>query len=176
MFDEIYRLFSSEDTGKTTRRRSRQEEVEFQINDLKKSGNHIRKIVQREEDTVIIFNRDDMEPEFILIKALIIPEERVSIERAHLHAYQDENGKLILADIGVFGEIINKGYGSLLLNCLKEYAIDNKFKVIEGWISRIDEDHIERLEKFYKKHEFDLIYNSERKMNMVDLVWRKKDT
>ena len=51
----------------------------------------------------------------------------------------------------------NRGYGSLMMKALITYAKQNDIKFIEGWISEVDDNHIERLYHFYKKFGFDII-------------------
>lgn len=51
----------------------------------------------------------------------------------------------------------NKGYGSVMMLALIDYAKKNEIEYIEGWLSDADKDHIERLYHFYQKFGFEII-------------------
>lgn len=53
----------------------------------------------------------------------------------------------------------NKGYGSIMMGKLIEIAKQNGIKCIDGWLSKADIDHRERLYHFYQKFEFEIISN-----------------
>lgn len=55
-----------------------------------------------------------------------------------------------------------------LIPCM-ENAHEVKVKVITGWISSVDWDHIGRSEHFYRKHAFDLLLDHENKRGTF--VW-----
>lgn len=55
----------------------------------------------------------------------------------------------------------NKGYASVMMNELVKYARQNEFKHINGWLSKVDYDHKERLYHFYQKFGFEIIQNDE---------------
>lgn len=51
----------------------------------------------------------------------------------------------------------NKGYGSIMLEELIEYAKEKEKEYIDGWLSQSDvKDHKERLLAFYKKFGFEI--------------------
>ncbi|WP_404451074.1 GNAT family N-acetyltransferase [Virgibacillus necropolis] len=50
----------------------------------------------------------------------------------------------------------NKGYGSILMNYLKELAHNENVQYITGDIVERDFDHVNRLMHFYRKHNFDV--------------------
>lgn len=50
----------------------------------------------------------------------------------------------------------NKGYGSLMMQKLIEFANQNDFIYIDGWLSRVHFDHKERLLHFYQKFGFEI--------------------
>lgn len=55
----------------------------------------------------------------------------------------------------------NKGYGSLMMKQLIEYAEQNRFECIDGWLSEVDRNHEKRLYYFYGKFGFKIIPNKE---------------
>lgn len=62
----------------------------------------------------------------------------------------------------------NKGYGSLMMEKLIEFAKQNGFVYITGWISKVDIDHVNRLNHFYQKFGFEIISNK-KGMKISDL-------
>ncbi|WP_430788849.1 hypothetical protein VBD025_02125 [Virgibacillus flavescens] len=81
--------------------------------------------------------------------------------------YKDEN-TLHIADIK--GDQ-NKGYGSILMNYLKEQAKEENVQYITGDIVKRDFDHYDRLKHFYRKHEFDVTIDHEEKCG--EIVWNE---
>lgn len=55
----------------------------------------------------------------------------------------------------------NKGYGSLMMEKLIDFAKANKFDVITGWLSCADKGHEKRLYHFYQKFGFEITPNDE---------------
>lgn len=55
----------------------------------------------------------------------------------------------------------NKGYGSLMMEKLIEFARGKQYDYIEGWLSKVDCDHKERLYYFYRKFGFEIISHDE---------------
>lgn len=55
----------------------------------------------------------------------------------------------------------NKGYGSVMMKELLNYARQNGFMYIDGWLSEVDYDHKERLYHFYQKFGFEIIQNQD---------------
>lgn len=55
----------------------------------------------------------------------------------------------------------NKGYGSLMMEKLIEYAKQHGFTSIDGWLSKVDFNHAERLYHFYHKFDFEIIPNED---------------
>lgn len=51
----------------------------------------------------------------------------------------------------------NRGYGSLMMEALIDYARQQGITSIEGWLSSVDVDHIERLYHYYQKFGFEII-------------------
>ena len=75
-----------------------------------------------------------------------------------------QKDKLLLGDIReVFyrDKSINKGYGTILLKELFEYANKKHISNIYGHLSLVDYDHKDRLIYFYEKHGFEITYYEE---------------
>jgi GNAT superfamily N-acetyltransferase len=69
-----------------------------------------------------------------------------------------ENKKIILGDIVCKRE--NKGYGSMAMNILIDYAEKNgNINGIEGFLSYNDERYFDKLVYFYRKFGFSIIKN-----------------
>lgn len=81
--------------------------------------------------------------------------------------YKDEN-TIHIDDIK--GEQ-NKGYGSILMNHLKELAHDENVQYITGDIVERDFDHVNRLKYFYRKHNFDVNINHAEQCG--EIVWNE---
>jgi diamine N-acetyltransferase len=64
----------------------------------------------------------------------------------------------------------NKGYGSILMNYLKELAKNQNIHTITGDIAKRDWDHKDRLVHFYKKHNFKVNIDKETKSG--EIQWR----
>ncbi|MFE7063570.1 hypothetical protein ACFVAD_15590 [Sutcliffiella sp. NPDC057660] len=64
----------------------------------------------------------------------------------------------------------NKGYGSICMNYLKEFAKQQNIQYITGNIAKRDWDHVERLVHFYEKHRFQVKINEEYKSG--EIVWQ----
>lgn len=72
----------------------------------------------------------------------------------------DEETKLI--EIGdITCKRNNRGYGSLMMAKLIEFAKVHDFRGINGWLSYVDYDHKERLYHFYQKFGFEIIQSKE---------------
>jgi hypothetical protein len=52
----------------------------------------------------------------------------------------------------------NNGYGSTLLSYFIERAQEQQIKVIAGWLSPVDRDRHDKLERFYKRLQFDVYF------------------
>lgn len=65
-----------------------------------------------------------------------------------------------ICDIEVFGENEGRGYGSILLQSLINFSIENSVNTIIGWISQTDKNHFDKLDYFYKKHGFNVVWSN----------------
>jgi hypothetical protein len=71
-----------------------------------------------------------------------------------------ENDTLVINDINMRRN--NAGYGSIAMEALLDYAKEQNYHKITGWLSSVDQGHFDRLEHFYKKFGFDVIFNSDK--------------
>lgn len=51
------------------------------------------------------------------------------------------------------------GLGTIAMDCLLNFAKEQGYFKVTGWISSVDADHFDRLEHFYKKFGFDVVFN-----------------
>jgi diamine N-acetyltransferase len=63
----------------------------------------------------------------------------------------------------------NKGYGSVLMEHLKEMAKEENVQYITGDLVKRDFDHVDRLQYFYEKHNFDVTIDHEEEYG--EIVW-----
>lgn len=52
----------------------------------------------------------------------------------------------------------NNGYGSTLLSYFIERAWEQQIGIVAGWLSPVDREHHEELERFYKRLQFDVYF------------------
>lgn len=65
-----------------------------------------------------------------------------------------KDNSIMICDINVRYNC--KGIGTTLVEHLIQYAKDNHYNKITGWISSVDLDHIDRLKHFYGKFGFEI--------------------
>ena len=63
----------------------------------------------------------------------------------------------------------NIGNGSILLKSLVRYARSQEYNSIIGWLSPVDRDHFNKLEYFYEKNGFEVIFNEDRSEGNIKL-------
>ena len=93
-------------------------------------------------------------------------------KRSELFASVEE-GVITINDIRC--TIINNGYGTVLVSELINYAKENEVKTIVGWISNVDNDHMERLVHFYSKFGFEILPTPKDKpegLKLADIILR----
>ena len=104
----------------------------------------------------------------------ILPQKN-TIQDAAVHLYKDHNNVYYMCKISLGHSFINciileedkvieivdiqcetikDGIGSLMMEKLISYASENNYCKIVGWLSIVDEEHIDRLRHFYIKHGF----------------------
>ncbi len=89
---------------------------------------------------------------------------RGSWDSSILAEYRDQN-TIHIGDIRGPG---GKGYGTVLIDHLKEIARDQNIQYITGDIAERDWDHVDRLEHFYTKHNFDIELDAENKSGKIE--------
>lgn len=119
-----------------------------------------------------IFVQDEKYGPFI-IELKVIHKKGIVLNRLLLSADYTCEEMVEIGDIEVFGENEGRGYGSILLNSLINFAKDNSINIISGWISYADKNHFDKLDYFYKKHDFKVIWGSECNITnkAADIIW-----
>lgn len=56
----------------------------------------------------------------------------------------------------------NVGNGKILINYLIDYAKENHYSYICGWLSGVDSNHFDKLEYFYRQCGFQVTFNSKK--------------
>ncbi|AHN22796.1 GNAT family N-acetyltransferase [Lysinibacillus varians] len=137
----------------------------FILNVSHKNGEQI--IVYR-----TIFDQDEKFGVFF-IELKVIHKKGIVLNRIRLSAYYSSEETIELCDIEVFGENEGRGYGSILLDSLINFAIENSIKKISGWISYSDKDHFDKLDFFYKKHGFNVTWGNDTNNanKAADIIW-----
>ncbi|MBO8156866.1 MAG: hypothetical protein H0Z32_10430 [Bacillaceae bacterium] len=82
-----------------------------------------------------------------------------------IQAEYTDNNKIHIADIKGPED---QGYGSILMNYLKDIAIQQNIQAIKGDIVKRDWDHVDRLEHFYAKHNFTVNLDYENKSGSIE--------
>lgn len=62
-----------------------------------------------------------------------------------------------------------RGFGSIAMKMLIDYAKEINVNRITGELSLVDEDHFDRLEYFYKKHGFKVMFNKNKTEGSIKL-------
>lgn len=137
----------------------------FILNVLHKNGEQI--IVYR-----TIFEQD-VKFGLFFIELKIIHKKGIVLNRIRLSANYTCEETVEIGDIEVFGENEGRGYGSILLDSLINFAKDNSINTISGWISYADKNHFDKLDYFYKKHGFNVIWGSDSNITnkAADIIW-----
>lgn len=78
-----------------------------------------------------------------------------------------EDGVLNIGSIQI--DKINLGCGSLAMKAFLDFAKEQKYHKITGWLSPIHLDHFDRLEHFYKKFGFNVEFKSDRTEGIISL-------
>jgi len=75
---------------------------------------------------------------------------------ARMQCYVDSDRSILIGDIRHDREKrdYNKGYGSMMMQKLIDYARENNYRYIHGNLSVVDFDHKSRLHHFYQKFGF----------------------
>lgn len=81
--------------------------------------------------------------------------------------YEYKERHLYIDDFTVVEE--NIGNGSILLKYLIQYAKENHYLYISGWLSPVDKDNFDLLEHFYTKFGFEVWFNEEKSEGKIKL-------
>lgn len=136
----------------------------------------ILSVLQNNGEHIIVYRTTfDQEEKFgpFFIELKVIHKKGIVLNRIRLSATYNSEDTIEIGDIEVFGENEGRGYGSILLHSLVNFAIEHYVNTISGWISHADKDHFDKLDHFYKKHGFDVIWgNSSQIVNKAaDIIW-----
>lgn len=138
--------------------------------------NDLLNVFHKKDEKIIVYSTIfDKEEEYglFLISLKVINKRGLVLNRIRLSANYTSEQEIELCDIEVFGENSGRGYGSILLNSLIEFAKKNSVQKITGWISYADSDHFAKLAFFYKKHDFNVIWHDDTKKSnkAADIYW-----
>ncbi|MBM7094493.1 hypothetical protein JSY36_01890 [Bacillus sp. H-16] len=147
-------------------------DLEFQMFRMQENIKEIAKkwdilgIDQTKEDNwVIIYSSDDKNTCKIMLNDCSAPFR--GKWDFSIHAQYTDDNTIQIDDIR--GEE-NRGYGTVCMNHLKEYAQKNNVQYIKGNLVKRDWDHIDRLVHFYKKHYFHV--NVSKKEKQGTIIWQ----
>ncbi|WP_127505917.1 hypothetical protein [Paenibacillus humicus] len=145
-------------------------EVRWHTTDLEKDGHKVIHVAQnRFGESVMIYRLmygDGMDDVNIHLRVKVISKDGVRVPDSNVHVHV-ENKHMDIADIKIEGERVNRGYGSIMMKGLMKIVHEMQIKVITGWISSVDWDHIDRSEHFYRKHGFDCQLDHENKKGTI---------
>lgn len=145
-------------------------EVRWHTTDLEKDGHKVIHVAQnRFGESVMIYRLmygDGMDDVNIHLRVKVISKDGVKAPDSNVHVHV-ENKHMDIADIKIEGERVNRGYGSIMMEGLMKIVHEMQIKVITGWISSVDWDHIDRSEHFYRKHGFDCQLDHENKKGTI---------
>jgi ribosomal protein S18 acetylase RimI-like enzyme len=155
-------------------------EIKYQSERIINKGFEIISSLKKEDHNLILYrhfyDETPKEDETIIFLGIrVITKKGILYPDPVLKAFfNDEFTEISLADIEIEEYLSNHGYGSILLSTLIEIAEKRNINSITGWISSVDSDHIDRLVHFYKKHNFEVILdtNSSESLKIGDLIWK----
>ncbi|TVY01493.1 GNAT family N-acetyltransferase [Paenibacillus cremeus] len=136
-------------------------EVKYQSSQIEGEGHRILNVVTNKHNERVIVYRlnygDDRDDININLRIRIITNKCVKLPdpNIYLHVFQEDQ-HIQIADIRIEGAHVNRGYGSIAMNEILKLARQLEIKFIDGWISRVDWDHIDRSAHFYRKFGFDV--------------------
>lgn len=70
--------------------------------------------------------------------------------------YKEDDNAIYICDIRMETQYRNKGIGSRMMERLIDYAKNNNIKKITGSLSKVDNEHKERLFHYYKKFGYEI--------------------
>ncbi|HAN09342.1 MAG TPA: hypothetical protein DCP90_01880 [Clostridiales bacterium] len=108
-------------------------------------------------------------PDAFILRLIVITHNGVSKGDIFL-SVNGADGIATITDIRIMGNNINKGYGSILIKEALEIIKKVGYLKVNGEISGVDWDHIDRLKAFYKKHGFEIKLDYEMKKGSIEKV------
>lgn len=173
-------IFSRNKISPLKRKNDIEFEIQYQSEIITSKGFEIMSTIQKEDVNLILYRHfyeetPKEEETTILLGVRVITMKGILYPDPVLKAFFNDNfTNISLADIEIEEYLSNRGYGSILLGTLIDIAKEKKAKTITGWISRVDNDHLERLVHFYKKHNFEVTLdgNSKDSLKIGDLKWK----
>ncbi|GEL77720.1 hypothetical protein [Tenuibacillus multivorans] len=159
------------DTGSQADRQEQLESMEFQIFRMRENMKEISKkyeivgIDQTKHDHwVIVFKDEGKETAQLMINDCEAAFRGAWDSCLQLQ-YKNEN-TIHIDDIKGTEE---QGYGSILMNHLKNLAYEKNYQYVTGDLVKRDWDHLNRLEHFYRKHHFDVDIDYDNRVG--EIVW-----
>ena len=114
----------------------------------------------------VVFEQED----YYLFVKVLVSGKRI----ASMNCVIEDDRRILIGDIHhKDSKDYDKGFGSVMMNKLIEYAKENGYVEIYGNLSVTDSDHKERLHHFYAKFGFDIIEYSEVRDMFYGAVRRK---
>jgi GNAT superfamily N-acetyltransferase len=139
-------------------------EVKYQTSQIEGEGHRVLNVVTNKYDERVIVYRmyydDDQDDININLRVRVITDKGVKLAdpNIYLHVFQEEQ-RIEIADIRIEGTHLNRGYGSIVMSEILKLVHQLGIKFIDGWISGVDWDHIDRSAHFYRKFGFDVELN-----------------
>lgn len=158
-------LFNKKDYYPLQQKNNLDYELDYQLHNIISNEFKILDIYKNDDNTIILFGKyhgEQEEDHLIHLGLRIFSLQGLQNTQPKLLAsFSEDYSGIEIHDIVIEEKYANKGYGSILMTHLITLAEDRKVKVITGWLSKVDENHAERLHHFYQKHGFkvDLKYS-----------------
>ncbi|MGM8215844.1 hypothetical protein ACLIA0_09770 [Bacillaceae bacterium W0354] len=162
-------------TDELDNRQEELESMEFQVFRMRENMKEISKKYDvigidqtKHENWVIVFKEDDGETAQLMLNDCEGPF-RQKWDSCIQFEYKDDH-RIHIADIKGPED---QGYGSILMDYLKELAYQNNIQMITGDLVKRDWDHLERLKYFYEKHNFEVSIDDEEQYG--EIKWYQYD-
>lgn len=156
-------LFKKKEYYPLQQKNDLEHELDYQLHNIRSNEFMILNIYKKDEDTIILYGKYPKELEentFIHLGLRIFSLQGLHNTQPRLLAsFSDDYSEIEIHDIGIEEKNASKGYGSILMSHLIAVAEERKVKVITGWLSKVDENHVDRLRHFYEKHGFKVDLN-----------------
>lgn len=97
-----------------------------------------------------------------------LPDTHLASKRGHMQIIFQSSCQIYLEDWHV--RPVNHGLGSLFLSMVITHFTNTGFQSIYGYLSSVDDDHMDLLLHFYKKFNFSISQNNEKRMIHLNLL------